>query len=111
MPRTEGAGIHVVLPELSPNDDVTDFQPGLSRSGDAGEEDFANAEIGNQVRCRGGRGDFAPSRKNHDHGRAPEVTRVISPRVSISSRMAAMIPIGIADVSQFRLATGRAGSR
>src|SRR5262245_4034077 len=63
VPRKEWAGIHVVLPEPSPNDDVADLEPGLSRSRDAGEEDFGDAEIGNQVRRRGGRGDFAPSGK------------------------------------------------
>src|SRR5215471_20904049 len=62
------AGIHVVLPQPSPNDDVADFEPGLRRSRNAGEEDFGDAEIRNQVRCRGGRSDFAPSRKGHHHG-------------------------------------------
>jgi hypothetical protein len=47
-----------VLPEPSPNDDVADFEARLSRSRDAGEEDFGDAEIGNQVRCRGSRSDY-----------------------------------------------------
>src|SRR5215471_16386911 len=50
VPRKEWAGIHVVLPEPSPNDNVADFEPGPSRSRDAREEDFVDAEIGNQVR-------------------------------------------------------------
>jgi hypothetical protein len=45
--RKERVGIHIVLPEPGPDDDVADFEPGLSRSRDAGEEDFINAEIGN----------------------------------------------------------------
>src|SRR5258705_2629586 len=79
VPRKEWAGIHVVLPEPSPNDDVADSQPRLSRSCNAGEEDFGDAEIGNKARCRDGRSDFAPSRKDDDHRCAPKVTRVIGP--------------------------------
>jgi len=48
-----------------------------SRSRDAGEEDFGDAEVGNQVRCRGRRSDFTPSRKDYDHRRTPNATRVI----------------------------------
>lgn len=79
VPREEWSGLHVVLPNPSPNDDVADFEPGLSRSGNASEEDLGDAEIGNQVHCRGSRGDFAPSRKDHDYGLAPKRTRVLGP--------------------------------
>src|ERR1700750_1844125 len=82
VPRKEWAGIHVVLPEPSPNHDVSDSEPGLSRSRNAGKEDFADAEIGNKVRCLSGRSDFAPSRKDDDHRCVPKLTRVIgSPAV------------------------------
>jgi hypothetical protein len=77
--RKEWAGIHVVLPEPSCNYDVADSEPGLSRSRDPGEEDFADPEIRNKVRRRSGRSHFAPSRKDDDHGCAPKVTRVIPP--------------------------------
>jgi hypothetical protein len=56
-----------VLPEPSPDDDIADLEPGLSDSRDSGEEDFLDAELGNQVRCRGGRRDLAPSRKDRHH--------------------------------------------
>jgi hypothetical protein len=87
VPRKQGASIHVVLPKPIRNDDVADFASGLSRSRDASEEDFVDAEIGNQMRCRGGRSNFAPSRKDHNHWHIPKATRVIgsSPIIDNSS--------------------------
>src|ERR1700741_4712570 len=79
VPRKQWAGIHIVLPEPSPNDDVADSEFGLSRSCNTGEKDFGDGEVRNKVRCCGGRSDFAPSRKDHDHGCAPKMTRVIAP--------------------------------
>src|ERR1044072_4202995 len=74
--RKERARIKIVLPEPSPNHDVADSESGLSRSRNACEEDFTDGEIGNKISGRRGRSDFAPSRKDHNHRRAPKMTRV-----------------------------------